>query len=68
VNDYVHLFTILASVVGATWVLRSKMSDIESKLGTIGTAAAVADQRLDDHANRIVSLEEWRNSHGKTPR
>lgn len=47
-----------ATVVGATWALRSKLSDIEMAIqGHIKTDA----EQHKNHDTRIASLEDWRN-------
>lgn len=46
------------TAIGATWVLRSKLSNIENLLA--GHVERV-DERHRAHDQRIVSLEAWRN-------
>ena len=48
----------LVTVVGAVWVLRSKLSDIEK---AIHGHVERDDERHKGHESRIVSLEDWRN-------
>jgi hypothetical protein len=53
-----QLIGAAVTVVGATWALRSKLSDIEKALeGHVKRD----DEQHEDHDARIVSLEEWRN-------
>jgi len=55
-----HLIGFAVTAIGATWVLRSKLSDIEKAL--VGHVER-DDERHKNHNERIVSLEEWRNHH-----
>lgn len=52
-----EVLSIIATVVGATWVLRSKLSDIETALKA---HVAQDDQRHEDLKARVVKLEDYR--------
>ncbi len=41
-----QILTVIASVAGATWVLRSKLSDIETKLAGWVTKTEALDARV----------------------
>ncbi len=49
--------TMVTAVVSATWVLRSKLSDVEKALGT---HAAHDEMRFSAQDARIVKLERRR--------
>jgi hypothetical protein len=53
-----YLVGFAVTVVGATWVLRSKLSDIEKALG--GHVERDEERHRADNA-RIVRLEEWKD-------
>jgi hypothetical protein len=62
-DSYVHLFSILGAVVAATWLLRSKLSDIEVALRAHVVAT---EHELSDHRARIITLEDRRTT-GRRP-
>lgn len=47
------IFTTVATVVGATWALRSKLGDIEHALTAYVT-------KLEDITTRVIKLEKRR--------
>lgn len=49
--------TVLTTVVTATWILRTKLSDIEEALKA---HIARSDARIGDVERRVVSLEKRR--------
>jgi hypothetical protein len=53
-----YIVGLAVTVIGATWVLRSKLSDIETAL--VGHVER-DDERHKGHDGRIVSLETWRS-------
>lgn len=53
------IVTIVLAALGATWALRSKLSDIESKLDGHVTRT---DGKHAELEKRVVSLEEYRNA------
>lgn len=53
-----EILGIGATVIGATWVLRSKLSDIEK---AVHGHVERDDERHKSLDGRVVSLEEWRN-------
>jgi hypothetical protein len=57
-----HLIGFAVTAIGATWVLRSKLSDIEKAL--VGHVER-DDERHKGLDGRIVSLEDWRNNRGR---
>lgn len=50
------------TIIGATWALRSKLSDIETVL--VGHVER-DDERHKDHSSRIVRLEDWKDRNGR---
>jgi hypothetical protein len=54
ITEVYSLVALIGVAVGATWVLRSKLGDVESALGT---HVARDDERHADHEARIFKLE-----------
>lgn len=54
-----HVVAVVGSVVGATWALRTKLSDIEHSLGT---HVATSNHDIADLKGRVVKLEDARKS------
>lgn len=58
------LLSIIGAIVGGVWVLRSKLSDIEVKIGgleiALGVHSKMDKERHENHEARIVRLEDFR--------
>lgn len=55
--DWQHILEIVVPVIGATWVLRSKLGDIELALrGHV----AQDDERHSNLKERVLKLEDYR--------
>jgi hypothetical protein len=51
------IVTIAIAAIGATWLIRSKLGDLEQALFR---HADLDQQRHEDHDRRIIKLEEYR--------